>query len=383
MKHMMDRKTLGELASVQGGICLSIFMPMYPAPPENRQNHIRFKNLVNEAERRCVESRANDAETKHLLGPLRNLLEDPFFWLGGHEGLALYRSSGLFRLFHLPHSVEEACIVSERFHLKPILPLVGNTMPFFLLALDLGESKLFRCDRFGMEQMRLENTPVGLDDALRYDDPEQQLQFHTGTPQGPGKRAAIFHGQGVGVDDAQHKSNIRRFFTQLQKGIHAALKSEEAPLVLAGVEYLHPLYAETNQYPHLIDAGVHGSPSRMTDRELHRKALQLAETVYERRRREALERYDDLAGTSRATADMEEIVKAAFFGRVETLIAAEDRSVRGGFDPAAGMVTVSKEAKDDLIDLAATQTLLHGGDLFMAASKEMPGGRPLSALLRY
>jgi len=47
--------------------------------------------------------------------------------------------------------------------------------------------------------VELEDVPQSIAEALRYDDPEKSLQFHTGTSGGGnGERAAMFHGQGIG-----------------------------------------------------------------------------------------------------------------------------------------------------------------------------------------
>lgn len=381
--YTMNEETFRTLAMVHEDACISLFMPVYGAAPDIKQDQIRLKNLVHEAERRCRNRGIRDTQTNELLEPLRTRLEDPFLWEKRKRGLAIFRSNDLFRFFHIPETVEELCIVNDRFHLKPILPLVGAPMPFFLLALDLNGSTLYRCDRYRMEQTPLERTPRNLAEAMRYDDPERQLQFHTGTPTGPGKRAAIFHGQGVGVDDTRHKSDIRRFFAQLQKGVHAVLKEEDAPLVLAGVEYLHPLYAETNTYEGLVDDGVFGSPSSMTEQELHRRAVQRIQEIYDRRRDKAFERYRELAGTPRTTDDVEEVVRAALFGRVETLFAARDRHMWGDFDSRTGKIIEEETSGNDLIDLAAKQTLLHGGTLHMVSPERVPGESALAALLRY
>jgi len=64
-----------------------------------------------------------------------------------------------------------------------------------------------------VKEVELENTPQSLSEAFKYDDPEKQLQFHTRAPAAGGERAAMFHGHGVGKDDA--KDNILRFFHQV------------------------------------------------------------------------------------------------------------------------------------------------------------------------
>ena len=39
--------------------------------------------------------------------------------------------------------------------------------------------------------------------------------------------------------------------------------------------------------------------------------------------------------------------------------------------------------REDLLDLAAVQTLLHGGTIYAVEPEQVPGGGPLAALFRY
>lgn len=84
--------------------------------------------------------------------------------------------------------------------------------------------------------------PESLADILRRDDAEKQLQFHTGTSGGGGGgRPAIFHSHGSEED---LKEDILRYFRQIDRGVEELLKGQRAPLVLAGVDYLLPIYRE-------------------------------------------------------------------------------------------------------------------------------------------
>jgi len=44
---------------------------------------------------------------------------------------------------------------------------------------------------------------------------------------------------------------------------------KKAPLVLAGVEYLFPIYQEANTYPDLVEEGITGNPENLKPEELH------------------------------------------------------------------------------------------------------------------
>lgn len=56
------------------------------------------------------------------------------------------------------------------------------------------------------------------------------------------------------------------------------------------------------------------------------------------------------------------------------------------FDPVSNIVHVHKEARfndDDLLDVAATQTLLHGGSVYAVDRAQMPDEGLLAAVFRY
>jgi hypothetical protein len=57
----------------------------------------------------------------------------------------------------------------------------------------------------------LEDVPTSIAEALKYDDPEKNLQFHTGTTGGGGgERSAMFHGQGAGNDEQERSPKSKR-----------------------------------------------------------------------------------------------------------------------------------------------------------------------------
>jgi hypothetical protein len=157
-------------------------------------------------------------------------------------------------------------------------------------------------------------------------------------------------------------------------------------LVLAGVDYYFPLYREANSYPHLVDEGITGSPDLADPRELHSQAWRIVEPMFRESREKALSRYQDLKGTGRTADDIKEIVPAGFYGRVDTLFLSQGAQLWGVSDPASGVIEIHKEQtarNEDLLDLAAVQTLLNGGATFLLGPEEMPDGKDAAAILRY
>jgi hypothetical protein len=368
----------------QQGPCISVFMPAHRAAPENQQNPIRFKNLLGEAEPQLLASGLRTPEVEKRLKPAQELLNNRSFWQHQSDGLSVFISPQTSRYYRLPLEFDELVVVTNRFHIKPLLTLFSGNGRFYLLALSQNEIRLFQGTRFSISEVELEGVPESIDQALKYDHPEKQLQFHTRTPGGTGDRAAMFHGHGVGTDDA--KQNIFRYFRQIDKGLHNLLKEEQAPLALAGVEYLLPIYRQANTYPYLAAEGITGNPDELSAKELHGRAWSVVQPLFLKAQDEAATRYKQLVGTGLASKDLKAIVSAAYHGRVESLFVPVRIQEWGTFDADANVVHLHQDAEpddEDLLDLAAIQTLLHEGTVYAVKSEEVPDGAVLAAVFRY
>lgn len=385
---LLPRDELQTLIDHRDETCVSLYMPTHRAGDETQQDPIRFDNLLTRAEESLVETGQRPADARTLLEPAQRLLQDYDFWQHQGDGLALFLAPGVFRPYRLPRRFEELVVVGERFHVKPLLPLISRDSDFYVLALSQDEVRLFYGTAHEIHAVELEDVPQGLWEALRYDDPEAHLQFHTSTDTAgtPGARAAKHHGQGVGTDDEQ--TNILRYFHKIDAGLVPYLRDDQAPLVLAGVDYLLPMYAEANTYPHLLEQGIEGNPEHLSAAELHEKAWVVVRPFLEAERQEALDRYQYAAGAEQdmASADLREILVAALGGRVDILFLKEGEQRWGHFDPGTTEITVQEGRTadaTDLFDLAAAYTFGSDGVVYLLSEEDMPDGAKIAALYRY
>ena len=77
---------------------------------------------------------------------------------------------------------------------------------------------------------------------------------------------------------------------------------------------------------------------------------------------------------------------AAYHGRVECLFVAVGRQQWGDYDPGTDQVSIHPEPQPgdfDVLDLAATQTLLQGGTVYAVEPAEVPDTALLAATFRY
>jgi hypothetical protein len=194
----------------------------------------------------------------------------------------------------------------------------------------------------------------------------------------------MYHGHGVGKDDT--KVNIVRFFHLLDKGLQTLLHDEQAPLVLAGVDYLLPLYREANTYAHLVEEGISGNPEGLRAEELQAQAWSILEPLFQHGQKTAAANYQQYLGTGRASNNLPEIIPAAYYGRVDTLFVALGVQQWGRFNADTQEIQVHQEAKpddEDLLDLAALYTFLNSGTVYAVKAGEGPDSTPLAALYRY
>jgi hypothetical protein len=380
-----DRRELERLVQRPSGRTVSIFLPTHRAGPQTQQDPIRLKNLLRDATSVLTEQGMADAEVKAFLRPAEALLAEQGFWQHQRDGLALFLREGEMATYRVPLRLPELVIVGERAYLKPLLPLLTGDGGFFMLALSQQDIRLLEGSRHSVDEVELEDVPKSLKEALKYDDAEKQLQFRSGPTGRPGgKQAAVFHGHDP---KESAKDDILRYFRAVAEGIHEILRERREPLVLAGVDYLQPIYREANRYPQLLDEGIDGNPELLRPEELHAKAWEIVQPVFKEVEEAAREKYQELQGTGQAASDLAAVLQAAHHGRIDTLFVALGERRWGRYDEERGSVELAGDTKkpgdQDLLDLAAVQTLLTGGTVHAVAPERVPGGELTAAVLRY
>ena len=386
MADIFGKDDLVRLLKTEALFCLTLLMPTADAGLETRQNAIRFKNLVGRAEDLIEGTAMPAASQKKYLEPLRAMVSDKPFWANQSKGLALFRSEAEVRIYRLPVELNEFTAVGHHFHVTPLLPFLFKDQRFYVLALSQSEVRLLECSRQAVRELEVEGMPANLSEALKLDEPERQLQFHTGTPKTEGgRRSAMFHGHGVGIDE--NKDNLLRYFQQVSRAVESNLKDETAPMVLAGLDHMIGAYRETNKYANLLEEGVVRNPDGLSAEELQGRAWSPIERRLEAEEEKAIEAHVAASTHSPSSQDLKKILPAAYHSRVDTLFLAVDTNEWGAFDEITGSVTVERDPGSgnccDLLNLAACHTLLNGGTVHALPRARMPNGASAAALFRY
>jgi hypothetical protein len=382
---LIARETIAELVDATPGRALSLFLPTHRAGPDSRpyaeEDVIRWKNQLREAEAALREAGASSRETDEMLAPARARIDDVEFWQHQSDGLAAFAAPGQFRTFRVPLRLDPLVVVSRRFHVTPLVPLLTGDGVFYILALSQGSVRLFQGTRQSVHQVRVPGMPANADEALRFDVSERQLQYRSVGRTGGGRRTAMFHGH---VDDT--KENILRLCQQVDRAIAALLHGSRAPVVLAAVEYVAAIYRLASSLPRLLDEVIPGNPDDATGAELHARALPIVEPILHRDLDDALARYHELVATNLTTRDLARIVVAAHDGQIDVVFVERGPQIWGSYNPGTREITIDEERRpesEDLLNMAAVRTILTQGSAFVLEPDQVPGDSPVAALLRY
>lgn len=370
---------------------ISIYLPTHESWNEKEQDKIRYKNLLRKAEAELMVRGYDEKRTAEILKLANSLLDEEHddFWRHQSNGLALFINEEDSFYFRLPREFDEEAVVSDTFHIKPLVPLVSRDRQYFVLTLDLSKARLYNGSQYMVSEIELpSDTPTSLEKATALDDPEKSLQFHTsGSPTGPdGERPGQFHGQGVSKDDLHHKKKILRFFQRLNDGVMEIIKDENAPLLLVGVDYLLPMYREANKYPHLLDHTVEHNPQDLTLEKLHEKTWTEVSAHFSNELDEALNEYGNKTPDNLASDNVAEVIKGAVHQRIDKLFIDLSTTKWGRYDEQNDQLVIDPDQKpqnEDLVDYAVRHTIANNGEIFMPAKDRMPNSSDMAAVFRF
>ena len=375
------KKHLRELLKSEGAPAVSIYMPTERASTGWEANRLRFRAALGRA-RQLLEAGHGPGDIASVMSRLDPLINDQDFWLYQTDGLALFASPGLRRTYRLPVEFEEIVVVGPSFHTRPLVELLQTPDRFWLLAVSQNEVRLWQGTPRGVTLVDLAGVPKSLRDAVGAQVERDTLSFHsTSARSGP-----VFHGFGVGKDDS--KPELKRFFRQVDVGLRELLGRDTALLILAAVEYYHPIYRSISRLDNLASEGILGNVSTWSEERLHEAAWPIVERHAERKIRLARELWESAFKQEKTEADLSAAARLAVGGRVRLLMTERGRRIWGRLDRTTGVVEVLRASgkKDgntvELLDELAETVILRGGDALVLPGDRMPTDTGVAAVLR-
>ncbi len=371
---VLSIENLKTLAEAEGPCATVVFKP----------GAIEAKDVARELTPE-LRARFPQVDEEAFLAPIHAGLRNPEFKAPRRGSVVLLRSPEISQQFCCPHVLKDTVILDDEFQVRVLLPLATDVPLFFILALSQKHTRLLRCTRTSVEEVALpQGVPTGLEESMATRKPDHTLDNRIAAGPSSGSSKGVMFG--TSSDREKKDEYLLQFLKELDAGIQPLLRGEDAPLVVAAVEHEVALYRTVNSYAHLVEPGVYGAPDGLKGGEMHRRALELLDMVIPTAAHQGLENFEKQVGTGHASKNAQEIVKAAYEGRVAHLYFQENAEYRGEFDELRQKVKRSDDQttrQRDLVNTAALQTLLHGGEVTVLPSAEMPNGVPICAVFRY
>lgn len=389
----MDILTIQDLVQLinrEEELFVSIYLPTYRSGADIRQNLVRFKQLLRVAEAKLYSMEMRKEDIEGFLKPATNLVGETRFWQNQSDGLALFIYSEGINYFRLPFEFKESVSVGNKLYIKPLLPLFTGNGQFNILALSKNEVRLFRCTRQNVIEVNLEEfgAPNNVFDMQVDDDARTNLQFRTSSPQGTSSLSYNKVTQGQGNENDYEKNELTRYFRAIDESLLKIQNAQDIPLVLAGVEYLIPIYREKSNYPNIIKDYIKGNPEMLEAGELHKKAWEIVEPLFTEDQESAEDKYKQFSGQKNTLYldTLDKIIPAAYSGQIESLFVNNDISKWGKFNHENNKMELHKEESEgdeDLIEYVSILTLSRGGKVFAVTEDKVPQGKEVAAVLRY
>ena len=354
--------------------CVSLYLPTHRAGREVTQDPVRFRGLLASA--------ADELPDGELLATAGELVDDREFWSHGSEGLAVLAGPDGTTAIRLSQPIGDLAVVSDRFHLKPLLAAMARHVEFDVLALSRHDVRLVRVTGSRAVETEVPGLPTSMPEALRFDDREPHLQSHAGGRTGRGRVAATFHGQG-GSGDARD-ADVDRFLHLVDRAVFDHRSGSTRPLVLAGVDELVAAYRKLTRCTQVLDDHVAGNPDQSRPAELADRARGFVPPPVARAEHAARESF--LSAAASTVDTVEQAVIAAAAGQVASVFVPADQVFWGRYRAGHHLIEehdTRQPGDHDLADVAAIEALRHGGQAFVVPASDIPGGGTAAATLHF
>ncbi|MCK5447451.1 MAG: hypothetical protein KAI98_00535 [Gemmatimonadetes bacterium] len=381
MDHF-GRDQLKELFQVDTAPAVSIYMETHRKGAEVAAQPLRLRAAIDEA--RGIMSDDGTDGVDDVLAPLEALIGDQDFWRHQADGLALFASRDFGRLYRLPVQMPDMVVVGPTFHTRPLIEFLQAPERFWVLSVAQKEVRMWEGSISEIAPVNLAAVPSSLQEALGTEVVADRLNLRS--PRGRGS-APVFHGHGAGKDDT--KQELEKFFRAVDAGVRDLLADEIGPIILAAVDYYHPIYHNVSKLENLADEGIVGSVSAWDEGRIHAAAWPIAQKSVEGKLDVALDLWEKSYGRGKTESDLATIARLAVAGRIRLLLTEKGRTVWGRIDRSVGDIEVIREGGGDpggdavdLLDELAEVTIQYGGRALVLPGAKIPTDTGIAAVLR-
>lgn len=383
---LLSKKEIANLDHINQEHCISIFIPTHRAGKEvlQEKDALSLKVQLQHIKNKLAKKGLYKTNIETLTAPVQQLIDNSSFWRKQSDGLAIFVAENYFQKYTLPIHFESFSYISNSFYLKPLMPLFVGNGRFYLMTLQLGKVQLYECTKHSISEIIIDDLiPKNLQDSAGYDYEEKNLQFRT---QQAGKGQVMYHGQEAAT--GERKNEIKTYFRAINDGLKPLVNDENIPFLLATQDYLFDIYKSVNTYANFFDKNINGNLNATDILDLHELAWQYISPTFDQERKDKINKFLEAQGTGKTAIGIENILKEAFNGRIDTLFCENLADIFGTYeienDTAIATELEESDTTISLMNLAAIKTFLNDGTVYLLDQENMPNRHSkINALYRY
>lgn len=370
------------ILNAEKGPFISIYQPSERENLNNRQDLIRYKNSLREAEN-SLKIKYPKEDIKRIMKPLLDLAEDRLFWNTVHEGLGILLAEDQLIIYNLKRPVKDLVVVSDSFHIKPLIRNYQSADRYHILGLSRKEFTLYEGNRYGFEEIELpEGTPRTVEEVLgdEYTDPHLTAGKYGGAGATP-----MFHGHGGKKDEIA--IDIERFFRFVDRFVLNEYSNPAGlPLILVALDEYHGVFKAISHNKYLLDEGIKTNPESLRTQDLKETVWEKLEPLYLKRTEQLVGRFQRSRANHQGSDDIVQVAKAAIENRIDTILIEADRVIPGRLNKENGEIEkgeLDHPEFDDILDDIAEMVLKNNGMVIVLPKIRMPSDTGVAATYRY
>jgi hypothetical protein len=330
--------TLKKAKHIHKDGCVSIIMNSHRTSPENRQDGIRLKNMLNEAEKR-LNSQLDKKLAGKIVERLKNLAES-IDHSKNLDSLVLFANADHSSYTTLPIKVDDRVIVDRTFATRDLIRAMRRESSYFILVLSKNEARLL----------------MGLHDNLIH---EYQGVF-------PMKNE-IFTTDPLKISMSKGQDQlIEEFFNRVDKEAEALMGNSRAPVVLVTEKRNAEHFMKMADHKDRFTLHLTGNYSKAGGNELAKLVWPLVKQHNIQQEQDKIVALKEAVSAGNVLSDLDEIWQAIQSRKGYLLFVEKDY-----FQPAimegrsiipVNELDESSKGIDDVVDEMIESILEKGGD---------------------
>lgn len=386
--NKVTRSSIETLVRPQSGNVISIYLPTHrhPTPPHMQEDQTRYKNLIREAKEKWLSDNTNP-NMSAIFEQMEEKLEHLNFWQHTTEGMAVFAGPDTFEVYNLPVECEERVCVADSYDVTPLFITMAYDQPYYLLALAMHNTKLFKGDMYGLEPVAID-FPTSPEDALNID--EMFSGSNTVRSQnGPSGASNVIAPHGQGDSNGAGREERLSYFRIIENMIMDAKDIDHSlPVIVAGTDSEAGDFRTMSKLPTLVHAYVQGNHTNSTLQDLAALAWPVVQLeIIGKRAIEAVDQLNEKVGIQKSSYNYKDMTEAADMGRVKTLLVGITRkttdTVSDAVQTAVPILTFAKQYEYEHIAELVKKVLAQGGNILGVGNELMPAKVPVAAIYRY